>query len=162
MSSYNTANTFGSTNRTRKYRPQHWLIELIEDGNRKRTVLLEGNKRNITFYIRNNTEYLMPFYREMWKMAVSRVGEIQMSGKMMDFFENVEEITPELIDELLTKYENEELIDMFNVKYKPEYPKTVTEVRLSRLPTSWNTRSRKRRVENQSTYQEPKLEYKES
>ncbi|GAG54809.1 unnamed protein product [marine sediment metagenome] len=129
----------------RKYRPQHWLIELIDDGERKRTVLLEGSKRNITFYIRNNTEYLMPFYRAMWKMADSMVGELQMSGKMLSCFESNTSITSEIIDKLIVEYENDELIDMFNVQYKPNHREgPVFSVNLSRLPQSWNTRPRRR------------------
>lgn len=137
--------TVSKPTRTRKYRPQHWLIELVEDGRRKRSVLLEGNRRNINFYIRRNTEYLMPFYSAIFKMATSRDGECEVEGKMLTRFEALASTTGigvGDIEEILGQVPDEELMRLFIAKHRLA-PGKETYVNISRLPPCWNTRPRR-------------------
>lgn len=131
--------------RIRKYRPQHWLIELVENGRRKRSVLLQGNRKNIDFYIRNNTEYLMPFYRAIFKMATSRDGECEVEGKMLTLFESLAPtgINVKDIEEILSQVPDEELLRFLIAKHRLA-PGKETYVNISRLPQCWNTRPRHR------------------
>lgn len=137
--------TISKPTRTRRYRPQHWLIELVEDGRRKRGILLEGNRRNINFYIRKNTEYLMPFYRAIFKMATSHDGECEVEGEMLTRFEALAptDISVGDIEEILGQIPDEELMRLFNAKHRVG-PGKETYVNISRLPPCWNTRPRRR------------------
>jgi len=133
----------------RKYRTEHWLLELVSNGNREKTILLEGRRKNIVSYIRSNTKYLFPFYEALFRMLDPMQGydEIDMHTSIYEFFNDTcdpfLEINSKKIEDFLKSVPDRDIIQIFNAKAVDISNYPVLSVQLSRLPPSWNTRPRK-------------------